>query len=194
MALEVQAYSGSRAGVAHPNWKPTNAAFFVAALRAMYGEEFGWDEIEEFKRLNNIEDWEPLDDLRADGVLIGGTIYTPDGFDLSGWADYYADWKAGTLGVYLPDEVEDVPQYVPTNIGWNPTQPTIIDTKPATSAANTAATTTATSAAVAASQPLAPPSPAKQKTQSDMPGWVWVAGGVAGLAMLSMLFGKKGRR
>lgn len=189
MALEVQAYSGSRAGVAHPNWKPTNAAFFIAALRAMYGEEFGWDEIDEFKRLNNIEDWEPLEDLRADGVLIGGTIYTPDGFDLSGWADYYADWKAGTLGVYLPDEVQDVPTFVPTNLGWNPSQPTIIDTKPATTAATAASQSVATQAAT---QPLT--APPKTKTESSLPGWVWVAGGVAGLAMLSMVFGKKGRR
>lgn len=194
MSLEVQAFSGVRAGVANTGWKATNAAFFIAALRAMYGEEFGWPEIEEFKRLNDIEDWEPREDLKADGLLLSGTVYTPDGFDLSGWGDYYADWKAGTLGVYLPDEVEDVPQFIPTNLGWNPTQPTIIETKPATSAANTAATTTATSAAVAASQPLAPPAPAKQKAQSDLPGWVWVAGGVAGLAVLSMVFGKKGRR
>ena len=190
MSLEVQAFSGVRAGVANPGWKATSAAFFIAALRAMYGEEFGWPEIEELKRLNDFEDWEPREDLKADGLLLSGTVYTPDGFDLSGWGDYFADWKAGTLGVYLPDEVEDVPQFIPTNLGWNPTQPTIIDTKPATSAANT----TATSAAVAASQPLAPPAPAKQKAQSDLPGWVWVAGGVAGLAVLSMVFGKKGRR
>lgn len=191
MSLDVQAYSGARSGVANPGWKDTSAAFFIAALRAMYGDDFGFEEVKEFKRLNDLEDWEPFEDLRADGVLIGGTIYTPDGFDLSGWADYYADWKAGRLDVFLPEPVE-VTTYVPTNLGWSPSQPAIIETKPqsqTTTAASSAAQSVATTAA---SQPIA--TPPKKKTESGVPGWVWVAGGVAGLAVLHMAFGKKGRR
>lgn len=189
MALEVEAFSGMRSGVANPGWSPTNAAFFIYALRAMYGDEFGWPQIEEFKTLNHIEDWEPRDDLSADGLLLSGTIYTPDGFDLKGWADYYPDWKAGRGEVGLPDEIEiEAESWTPEIIGWNPapSQPAQQTTAQQTSAvatvANTAQTATATT------------QPPKKPTSQGVPGWVWVAGGVGGLALLSMVLGKKGRR
>ena len=192
MSLEIQAFSGVRAGVANTGWAATNAAFFIAALRAMYGEEFGWPEIEEFKRLNDIEDWEPREDLKADGLLLSGTVYTPDGFDLSGWGDYYADWKAGTLGVYLPDEVEDVPQFIPTNLGWNPAP--AAQTTPAPAPAPTPAFTSQpinASAVNQVSSAAAPSSANSSNKQSALP-WGLIVGGGIGLVVLSkMLSGKR---
>jgi len=185
--LQVQAFSGMKSGVANPGWTETNAAFFIAALRAMYGDDFGWEEIEEFKRLNEIEDWEPREDLSADGYLIGGTIYTPDGFDLKGWQDYYADWKAGRLDVSLPAEVVlEAETYIPENLGWTPAAQPVI-----TQQQSNVASSANSAAAVVAAQP---PTTIKKKTESGVPLWVWVVGGVGGLAALHMVFGKKGRR
>lgn len=193
MSLEIQAYSGMRSGVENPGWNPTNAAFFIAALIAMYGEDFGWPEIQKFKELNDIEEWEPREDLSADGLLLSGTIFTPDGFDLKGWQDYYSAWKSGNLDVSLPPEVdyETTVDYVPDVIGWNPAPSTVIPQQPTTTTAATTAVANSAQSAVNVSQP-ATITATKKKSESGVPMWVWLAGGATVLAV--MAFRKKGRR
>jgi len=186
MSLTVKAYSGARGSVVSSGWRPTSAAFILAALIAMYKDQFGWPQIEEFKRLNDIEDWEPYEDLSADGVLVAedGKIYLPDGFNLDGWADYYNAWKSGAVIARLPevpeasyaiidDEEESEPAFVPENIGWQPTAQTV-----------TPQTTVATNATAASSVAASAPKPQKTAaTAGGVPGWVWLAG-AAGVAVL----------
>lgn len=180
--LSITAKSGVSAG-----WRPTNAAFFVAALLAMYGDEFGWNEIEEFKSLNNIEDWEPSPNLRADGVLIpndgSGKIYLPEGFDLSGWQEYFTPWRNGQVIATLPPEIKVSSWFPPTST------PTPTPTPSQTTAQPSSPTSTP--------QPIydAPQTSQQSATgPGGVPVWAWALGGAVGVAVLSAMFKKKGRR
>jgi len=175
--LNIQARSGISSG-----WKPTNAAFFLSVLRADYGDQFGWNEIEEFKRLNNIEDWVPYEDLSADGVLIpndgSGQIRTPEGFDIDSWQQYYAAWKNGEVVATLPPEIEaaaifSTPTFTPSPVS-NP---------------------------AAAPQPVpdqmfydtnAPAITPSTTGPGGVPMWAWALGGALGVAALAAMF--KGKR
>ncbi len=114
MALKVRAFSGfAKSGYTEPGWKigGTNAAFFVSVFRNLYGDEFGFAELQDFKRGNGIDDWEPSDDLLADGTLVAedGVLYIPEGFETKGWSDLYTQWKNGVSVATAPQAPAPAP-------------------------------------------------------------------------------------
>jgi len=114
MALKIRAFSGfAKSGYEEPGWKVggTNAAFFVSVFRNLYGDDFGYAELQDFKRGNGIEDWEPRDDLLADGTLVAedGVLYIPEGFETKGWADLYTPWKNGQSVATAPQAPAPAP-------------------------------------------------------------------------------------
>lgn len=202
--LAIKQYSGAsvRGYIESTGWSTggTNAAFILSVLLAKYSD-FGWNEIEEFKNLNDIADWEPNEDLSADGTLLGrsdGVILLPDGYDLSGWGDYYADWKAGRQVAELPptlpaQTVTPAPAYIPQNVISQPapqlqqsSYTPAASPAPATSPANVQPQMTPASNQVK-------PQASASADQNNM--MMWGVGIIAGGAILwAMLGNKKGKR
>jgi len=202
--LAIKQYSGAsvRGYIESTGWSTggTNAAFILSVLLAKYSD-FGWNEIEEFKNLNDIPDWEPNEDLSADGTLLGrsdGIILLPDGYDLSGWGDYYADWKAGRQVAELPptlpaQTVTPAPAYVPQNVISQPApqlQPSSYT--PAASPAPASSPASVQPSMTPASMTTTKPQASADANQNMM---LWGVGIVAGGAILwAMLGNKKGKR
>ena len=160
--LKVHAFSGLRARSGKESgWSKggTNAAFLVTVLRYFYGDQFDWNALQEFKQLNMIEDWEPREDLLADGTLVGegdGVIYFPDGFDSSGWDQIYSKWKSGVSLATLPAEPVAVQEVIAPPPPPPPPVDTSIDEWGFTSSPN-AQTMTATTPPAPATLPELPP-------------------------------------
>lgn len=203
--LPIRQYSGAsvRGYIESTGWSTggTNAAFILSVLLAKYSD-FGWPEIEEFKKLNGIDDWEPREDLSADGTLLGGgdgVILLPDGYDLNGWADYYKDWKAGNQVAELPptlpaQTVTPAPAYVPQNVVSQPApmlQPSSYS--PAASPAPASSPATVQPQMSPTSATVKPQQSASANQNNNM--MLWGVGIVAGGAILwAMLGKKKGKR
>ena len=192
--LSISAYSGfGDSDNIATGWRPTSAAFIVAALIAMYGKEFGWPQINEFIDINGLDGWEPENDLTADGVLVAedGTIYLPDGFNLSGWADYYSDWKAGKVIARLPS-IEIPAVYVPENLGWNPEPAAQTTPAPAPAPAPAFTSQPVNASAVNQVSSAAATSSANSSNKQGAVPWGLIVGGGIGLVVLSkMLSGKR---
>lgn len=174
--LKVHAFSGLRARSGKESgWSTggTNAAFLVTVLRYFYGDQFDWHALQEFKQLNMIEDWEPRQDLLADGTLVGqgdGVIYFPDGFDSTGWDQIYSQWKSGKSMATLPAEPVVVQQVIAPPPPPPPAVDTSIDEWSFTSSPNSQAMTSTTPPAPATLPELPPVAPQPGAPSGPPPG------------------------
>lgn len=216
--LKVHAFSGLRPRSGKESgWSlgGTSAAFIVSVLRYFYGDQFDYNALQEFKALNMIEDWEPREDLLADGVLVGqgdGVIFFPEGFDSTGWDQIYSSWKAGKSVATAPSaptsaalataQTFATAETLPTVDAWSfesnpsassmtsntpPAAATLPELVPATPPPGASTSPAAPpSPATAQSVPMPAPAPGKKKDDNLFP-WLALAGG--GLALL-LLAGK----
>lgn len=209
--LKIHAFSGPAVmGGWVGGWKRTSAAYIVAVLRAMYGDEFTWQDFEDFKYQNGLENWEPYEDLTYDGeAFVGGAgeeFWIPDGFDLSGQSEYYSRWAAGESIASLPKKPQTinipatpVPAYVPPQPAYVDEEWSDLDTgdhsspPPAYLPSQPAPAAPPQYTPPASAQPVKPSTAAvaAQKKQTDWMPILLIGGGVA---VALWAFGGKKRR
>ncbi len=206
--MRIHEYSGAslpRGYVTEAGWKATRASAVLAVLLSKY--DLTWKEIEEFKQLNEISDWD-ANLSTGDSTLIAeaGEIYLPDGLSLNGWSEPYTLWKNRELDVSLPaapvyvppapEYVAPTPAYVPPAATPEPDfwevpedQSFVLDSQAApayTPPAPAYVPPTATPIPVPPSPPTSAQKPADSK---GVPMWLIIGG-----AVILVYFLTKGKR
>ena len=210
--MRINEFSGRRTsprGYVDSGWKATRAAAVLAVLLSKY--DLTWDEINQFKEMNDISDWDTTLST-SDDTLIGldGNIYLPDGLDLTGWSTPYTYWKNGELDVSLPKVpayAPPAPAYVPPAPAYVPPAPEIdnwfIPSEPAPQAVQTVSSNTAQNIPATSSASAVFPGGSATPPGGSVPGGssagkkegvpMWLIIGGAAI-LLYFLMNKKGSR